>query len=181
MRIFIGVWLSPEMRQELAAEIGRLQKNVTGYKWTRPENLHFTLKFLGEVEPARIAPLERDLSAVTIGINSFLVRLGNPGCFPPRGQPRVIWIGLAAGAGELKNLADQVEEACLQNGFPKESKPFKPHLTIARVRDGAHPGAIANFSPQFSSETIVTGFALIESQLYPSGPVYHTLTGFPLK
>src|SRR5512138_105243 len=114
MRLFIGAWLSPEMRRELAAEIERLRKNNSKFKWTQPENLHFTLKFLGEVEPVRLAALERDLNAVTIGVDSFRLLLGSPGCFPPKGEPRIVWIGLSAGANELKRLADQVEAACIQ-------------------------------------------------------------------
>ncbi|HEX3043779.1 MAG TPA: RNA 2',3'-cyclic phosphodiesterase [Bacillota bacterium] len=183
MRTFIGVWLASEMKQELTAEIERLRKNNSRFKWTQPENLHFTLKFLGEMEPTRITALERDLSTVTIGINSFRLQLGKSGCFPPKGEPRIIWIGLNAGSNELKKLAEGVEAACFQNGFPKESKPFQPHLTIARARDGVHPGAISDFLParEFTSVTDVTGFSLIESRLYSTGPVYHTLTDFPLK
>jgi 2'-5' RNA ligase len=169
------------MKQELTAEVERLRKSNSGFKWTQPENLHFTLKFLGEIEPVRLAGLEQDLSTVAIGVNSFQLQLGQAGFFPPKGELRIIWIGLNAGANALKRLAEQVEEACHLSGFPRESKPFQPHLTIARARDGAHPKAPSDFSPQFSSVTNVTGFSLIESRLYSTGPVYHTITDFPLK
>ena len=180
MRLFIGVWLSPEMTVEAQNFIASVQKNYPGYKWTSPENLHFTLKFLGEVPREKLAVLKSSLNSA-VRQDSFLLRLGSIGYFPSVTRPRIIWVGLVAGEAHLMTLAQTVENSCAQAGFSKEDKPFQPHLTIARARDDfSLPKITQDIPTSFKTETQVSKISLIESQLLPKGPVYKVIEDFHL-
>ncbi len=177
MRLFIGVWLTPELNAAAAELIARLGKDSAGWKWTDPANLHFTLRFLGETPPERIGALSERLEAAAAGCRRFTLGLGRSGTFPPRGPARILWLGAEPGAAELTELAGRVESACQDYGFPAEPKPFKPHLTIARAKDETpRPAAFPELRPPGLME--VGGFALIESKLQPRGPVYETVRQF---
>lgn len=174
MRLFIGVWLSPEQREEVAVFIRRLSPESPDWKWTSPANLHFTLRFLGEVDRAAVGPLRLRLQEEARRMRHFTMRLGTAGFFPPAGPPRVFWFGLAEGAAELTGLAARVENACRERSFGPADKPFKPHLTVARAKTHS-PGTISFANPLWRAGTLVTGFSLIESQLRPAGPAYRSI------
>ena len=178
MRLFIGVWLAENIRDEVVRYISIAREQIPGFKWSAPEQLHFTLRFLGETPEKEITPLSEALQSVTANLRPFELRLGKPGCFPGRSCPRILWIGLAKGDQELRNLAERVETACVQSGFPAADRPFKPHLTIARAKEGQ--GGLKTFDPTVSwrSGTLVTGFSLVESKLQPGGAVYLSIREF---
>lgn len=184
MRLFIGIDLAAAMLAEVNHFIRLFDQNNpsgnTGLKWTSPENLHFTLKFLGEVPLSRLNDLKPALSQAVSLNKTFPLQLGEVGCFPAKGIPRIIWLGVTGGEPQLIKLANSVENACFGYGFPKEERPFSPHLTIARLK-GSSSG-FKFFGPkfQFSSTTIVAEINLIESQLYPTGPVYRKVESFQL-
>jgi 2''-5'' RNA ligase len=178
MRLFVGVWLSEAMRKEVIEYIGRIRNDSSGFKWTGPENLHFTLKFLGEIPEVRLKELTLALKSAAARNQNFILKLGSTGFFPPRGNSRIVWVGVSDGSGELVKLADGVEHCCLEHGFTKADKMFQPHLTIARAK-GDFP-AVKLLQNKFISETGVSGFALIKSHLLPTGPEYQTLEIFPL-
>jgi RNA 2',3'-cyclic 3'-phosphodiesterase len=180
MRLFIGVWLSEAMRQEVVNYIKLIQKDYTGFKWTHPDNLHFTLRFLGEVPSSRIKSLHQALQLAANHNESFQLRLGMVGTFPARGIPRIIWLGVNSGRDELVKLANSVETLCCQYDFPAADKPFKPHLTLARAKSDLPVIKISESEAWFNSETTVSGFSLIESQLFSGGPVYRTVETFNL-
>ncbi len=176
MRLFIGVWLSDPQRDEVAALINELRRKHSGWRWTSPNQLHFTLKFLGEVDPGRLAVMKSHLTAVAQTNDAFDLTLGELGIFPPTGPPRVLWVGAASGAAALTALAGQVETVCQTAGFAAEPKPFRPHLTIARAK--ADPGVVTAQPRGWGTSTRVSGFSLIESKLQPAGSVYTTLAEF---
>ncbi len=178
MRLFIGVWLSEKTRTEVFQYINMAQGQIQGFKWTTPEQLHFTLKFLGVVEEKRIRSLTMALEGVAKGRRAFELSLGKPGQFPERGIPRILWIGLSSGKNELETLAAAVEEACIRWGFPAADKPFKPHLTVARAKDGQSGLNVPNLEVSWQNTTLVSGFSLIESRLQPKGAVYRVVREF---
>lgn len=180
MRLFIGVRLSREMQEEVRRWIGLMRPNLPGYKWTGRENLHFTLRFLGETAPARVTDLSRALETAALKNSAFRIRLDRVGFFPSPQLPRIIWLGLGAGTSEIRKLAGDVEAACCSCGFPTADRPFQPHLTVARLREGAGATAAAIPEYRFNSTTEVNGFSLIESRLQPAGPVYRSLSDFDL-
>lgn len=178
MRLFIGVWLSEQMREEVVRYIGIAKGKIPGFKWSAPEQLHFTLRFLGETPEKKINPLCEALQSATQGLAAFELCLGKPGCFPGKDKPRVLWLGVSQGNQELTTLAGLVETACVQSGFPAADRPFKPHLTIARAK-GAQGGLrFPEGMVAWQSTTLVQGFSLIESKLQPGGAVYRRVRDF---
>lgn len=178
MRLFIGIWLSEAMRDEVARYINSAKEESQGFRWSNPEQLHFTLKFLGEVENEKVPSLTRALEMAVMGKKPFQLRLGETGRFPERGSPRVLWIGVSTAQKDLEKLAGAVETACNSLGFPVEKRPFKPHLTIARAKGGGDCIKIPNIRVSWQSMTPVSGFSLIESRLQPQGAVYRVVKEF---
>lgn len=144
VRCFIGVPLPDHVRRELAALTGRCAGTLASrMTWTRPENAHITLKFLGDVPAADVDALRQSLRAVVFA--PFDLLLGGAGCFPAcrlgqamdkgrGGAPKVLWAGVAHGAAELAVLAGAVESACAGRWGAPGAEDFTPHLTIGRVR-----------------------------------------------
>lgn len=178
MRLFIGVWLSQASQYEVVNYINMAKQQIQGFKWTMPEQLHFTLKFLGEVEEKRVPSLTKALDDVVKGKQLFELRLGEPGRFPERGIPRILWIGLSSGKNKLEMLAETVEDVCIRSGFAAADKPFKPHLTVARAKEGQAGPKIPDLEVSWLNVTVVSGFSLIESKLQPQGAVYRVVREF---
>ena len=178
MRLFLGVWLSPEQRREAETLLRNLRRSYPEWKWTSPANLHITLKFLGEVSPERLELMKHSFAACAEPMERFQIRLGGLGTFPERGIPSVFWVGLLMGGNQLQQQVALIEKAGEQIGFAPEKRPFQPHLTLARSRPGV-AAAKPELEYTFRSDTAVDSFALIESRRMPSGPIYQTLAEFP--
>ena len=174
MRLFIAVNLPSPAARSVSELVARLRPQVTGVKWVDPGLMHFTLKFLGETEPSRLAQIQAALAQVQA--TPFEVQLEGAGAFPNPGRPRVLWVGVKDGAEPLTRLAEKIED-CLDG--PGEDRPFKPHLTIGRAK---RPTRQPNLQlPQDKlAKFRVESFELIRSQLTPAGPKYHVLSSFGL-
>jgi 2'-5' RNA ligase len=184
MRLFVGVWLSENIQDLIMNYIESSRREVTGWKWTKRQNLHFTLKFLGEVSENRLDGLHVALKTAAANFHPFTLELGNMGFFPKRGIPRIMWLGVGYGEPELIQVAALVEENCQAHGFGKSDKPFQPHVTIARAKQ-EDIRTISGTFPDFTllklhSDKImlVDGFSLIESSLNPGGAIYKTVADF---
>ena len=184
MRAFVAIDLAEEVRAALAREQSRL-KVACGHdrdlRWTRPEGLHLTLKFLGEIETAQATSVTAALQALGQS-GAFRVEAKGFGYFPDARRPRVLWVGLEVPAA-LGELAGRVEAALEKVGFAREDRPFKPHLTLARFeRPHAKPAltaAIGGSSGGSFGSFEVSEFFLFESQLRPGGAKYFKLARFP--
>jgi RNA 2',3'-cyclic 3'-phosphodiesterase len=184
MRAFVAIDLADEIRAALAREQSRL-KAACGrnrdVRWTRPEGLHLTLKFLGEIESARAASVIAALQALGRS-DPFKVEVKGFGFFPDARRPRVFWVGLQAPAS-LGELAARVETALDPLGFPSEHRPFKPHLTLARFDSPKSPAALTAAIDGSSAGSFgifeVSEFFLFESRLRPGGAEYFKLARFP--
>lgn len=183
MRAFVAFDLPGELRQELAAVSRRLQQRLGGaaWRWVPPENMHLTLQFLGEVAAAQVDGIAAAMRAAADRA-PIPVRLDGLGAFPNSRRPRVLWAGLAA-PPELAQLHAQLETALGELGFPPERSRFTPHLTLARGRGLAAPGAVelaAADAPQPLGGSL-SEIVLFESRLNRRGAVYNPLVRVELR
>jgi 2'-5' RNA ligase len=177
MRCFVAVELPPELRDG----IERVQKEVAlpGLRLVKPEQVHLTLKFLGEVQEAKIDAVARALLSVRAA--PFQARLAGLGAFPGR-SIRVVWLGLQ---GDFGALHAQVERALVPLGFPREARDFSPHITVGRVKTPEISSLLAPKLAHLSDVDLgpfyVDRFFLKKSTLTPGGPIYENLAEFPLR
>jgi 2'-5' RNA ligase len=186
IRAFIAVPATDEVRALIGQIEGELKPVGADVKWVEPGNVHITLKFLGNIDPDQVNGLCQALSDALRGSASFDVLVEGTGTFPSgRRAPRVVWIGLTDGKEGLIDLAGKVEGACSSLGFEQEDRPFKPHLTIGRVRRGSaylrdlsdRVGRV-EFNPL---KLRVDRVNLVKSKLSPQGPTYTVLESSALE
>jgi 2'-5' RNA ligase len=171
IRTFVAVELEPAALDQLAALSARLRQQVTGVRWVRPEGLHLTLRFLGPSSPDRLARLEPTLERAAATCPQSEAQLGGLGMFPERGRPRVLRVGIDVEASVLA-LQQACERAAVAAGFPPESRPFHPHLTLGRFKHNVpRPGL---HEPDLGRTPLRT-LTLFQSELTPSGAVYTPL------
>jgi len=182
MRQFLAARLPDPVREEVASLQARVSPALRGWRWLRPEGIHLTLRFLGEVEPDLDAR-GRELwgSAITECL-PFHIRLTGLGCFPPRGQPRVLWVGIeeTEPGGALAALAARLETAARELGFAAESRPFRPHLTLARRARSGPTDTPDSLRENGAADGWVREVVLHRSELKPTGARYTALRTFPL-
>jgi 2'-5' RNA ligase len=158
--------------------IRSLSSALPDVRWEPPGKIHLTLKFLGDTEEDKLPHILEVIGEVAGRSRRFDVTIGGFGMFPPRGRPRVLWIGCHDPPGHLANLRSAVEAALVPLGFPPDDRPFHPHFTIGRVRaEGVanHLTSMAKnttFDPHHAN---VREFFLMKSVLKPGGSVYSTL------
>ena len=169
----------------LAAARGRLP--FSGIRWVAPHQHHFTLKVLGEIPASRVAAAGEALDAAARGLPPFDLELVGLGAFPLQGPPRVVWAGCGAGREALVASAAAVEETFAAAGFPRESRPFSPHLTLGRVKDPrsipARPfrEALAREEATRFGTVAARELVLFRSDLSPAGPTYTPLAKAALR
>jgi 2'-5' RNA ligase len=176
--------LPDTLRVRLGEQIDRLSTRAgrSVVRWVRPEGIHLTLKFLGEVESGKIEGISQAIRAAAQRHGAFRVQIAGMGCFPSPQRPRVVWVGVNEQAGALAALQGDVERALSALGFAREDRPFSPHLTLGRLRreaspvDAARVGAlIAGQPPETLGEVQVREVILFRSDLRPTGPIYTAL------
>jgi RNA 2',3'-cyclic 3'-phosphodiesterase len=176
MRVFIALDPDLAMRERLRDLIASLRGTVTGIRWTAPEAIHLTLKFLGNTSSEKLRELSPALNAAARACHTGRVEVSGLGLFPDRGAPRILWIDMPSPEG-LVAVQRRMEEAAIGVGFPAEPRPFRPHLTLGRFGRGAPrpdlPRATLGLMP-------VEEVVLYKSELRPKGAVYMRLESFPL-
>lgn len=190
MRTFIAIELSKETKDWIAGLQGQLKNSGADVKWVKPENIHLTLKFLGEIDDRQLNSIIGILQDSNKDRNSFYIRLSSLGAFPKINFPRVIWIGIDKGETESKQIAKDLEEELTKVGLAKEKRPYSSHITLGRVRSALNRdrlikdlGNLANNFPQDApgTEFLVSKITLFKSTLTPAGPIYEILKEIPLK
>jgi RNA 2',3'-cyclic 3'-phosphodiesterase len=151
-------------------------------RWVRPEGIHLTLKFLGNVAENKIGAIAASMDVLATGERRLVLETGGLGYFPPRGTLRVLWLGVSGQVSALSMLQRRVDQALTAHGFAPESRAFSPHLTLGRVREGASQeeqraiaAALNRMRPEEPLPILVEGVTLFESQLRPGGAVYAAL------
>jgi len=149
-------------------------------------DLHLTLKFLGNIPFKLVTEVTSAIKEASEGIPPFHLELSGLGAFPNLKQPRVVWVGIWGEVDKLLRLQQNIDFALSPLGFAKEERPFVPHLTLARVRQGASSIQIKNFGELVASATLkqvqgsysfeVGAISLMRSQLTPKGAIYTRLS-----
>lgn len=183
MRLFLAVDLPGTLRERLAALQSGLRQRCDGWRWVRPEGIHLTLRFLGEVDAERDAAGRAAWRAALRPLPPFRFSLGAIGRFPPTGRPRVLWLGVteAGRGGLLPDLAERLERAARNCGFAAERRPFSPHLTLARAAREGRPAWPGDIDGGIDLLVEVDRVVLFRSELHPSGARYTALEAFPLE
>ena len=190
LRCFVAVEVAaPHLRRALeGAQLGlkRSFGQPDPVKWVPAHQFHFTLKFLGEIPPEAAERAMQALERAVVGAVPFEVRVAGLGGFPGGDRLSVLWAGVAEGKEQLTALAAAVEREFEAAGFPRERRPFRPHLTLGRVREGARvPAAVPQMLAQAAGQEFgtwrVERVVLMQSELTPRGPIY-SVDGFvPLR
>lgn len=184
MRAFLGIEITQELREQIAGLQQHFQTSGADITWTAAENLHLTLKFLGEITKEQAGQIKQAMISRLSTIDPFKITLRGAGGFPTLEAARVIWVGMSHGKEDLKKLAQAVEKACGPLGFPMEEKPFKAHLTIGRVRSmRGHKRLvkqIEGISFRGKSPWPIESVTLFHSELTRKGPIYSPLAQFAL-
>ena len=174
-----------DVRARVQEHITRLRKEVpdASASWSRVENIHLTLKFFGNVALDRIPKISAAATQTTEQFSKFQISVGNTGVFPRPSRPQVLWIGVNDPAGKLSNLQKRFEEECAAEGFEKEDRAYKPHLTIARLRkpEGARQLADTHLNTNFPLiEVPLHELVVFRSELSSKGSKYTSISHHPL-
>lgn len=184
IRTFIAIELDDALHRtlrDLQAQFKR-ERAARGVRWVTPENIHVTLKFLGDVSAEQIPAIQRALADACAGIAPFALSIADVGAFPNTRRPNVVWVGARDDAGSTALLAKRVDDACAALGFAREERAFTPHLTLGRVHRDAAPS-----DRQFIGEMILNAkvgdlgrvrverVSVMKSELRPGGSVYTRL------
>ncbi len=176
MRLFVAINIDPSLKVPLGEIQEKLKATAAPVSWVKKDNVHFTLKFLGETEAGRLSALREAFGFALAGVRPFPLSLAGLGTFPLKGRPRVIWIGIQQGAEEVKRIRGRIDETLLPLGFPRESRPFHPHLTIGRVKNvGRLDPLLASLRALDIGEVgrmQVESVELMQSELHPAGAIY---------
>ena len=179
IRAFIAIDLPPNVKGALgdvaATLAGRVPRGALGtaaVRWMRPEQMHLTLRFLGDTPADRLPALFAALDGLAADRAPFALHLTEVGCFPNTRRPRVVWVGLGGAEQALATLVAALEAALRPLGWPPEDKPFRAHLTLGRVKDERAAQGVEWAAAVPPLPVPVTAVHLIESQLRPDGPRY---------
>jgi len=178
IRAFVAVDLEPQTVQKIAETIARLRPRMPVIRWLPPTNFHLTLKFLGDIEEAKVAPIAAALERELYPFSCFTINAKGLGVFPDLKRPRILWVGLVC--GELNALASRVEKALFPFGFAAERRAFAPHLTVGRWREfnGSSKelgDEIKKWQGHDFGRSNVDEVILFQSVLKPEGAVYRPL------
>ncbi len=184
IRSFIAIELPEEVRRGLAKLRSELEGTEHRFvKWVDTEGIHLTLKFLGNISFRQVAEVTKAIEKAARGIPPFHLEISGLGAFPNLKQPRVLWVGIGGEIDTLLRLQQNIDSALASLGFAKEERPFMPHLTLARVRQGASPMERRNFGELAMSASFEASYpidakavSLMRSQLTPEGAIYTRLS-----
>jgi len=186
VRLFLAINFAPEVRRAVADAAAPLRAMAPELSWIREPQLHLTVKFLGE-QPDDMAPRIADAMR-GVGARNRVVdaQIGGIGAFPNFRRPRVVWIGVTP-EPKLELLHHDVESACESLGLPLDGKPFRPHLTLARVKPrAANSEALRSLAREakqvsFVEEVLIDAIDLMQSELTTVGARYRLITSAPLR
>jgi 2'-5' RNA ligase len=184
IRVFVAVALPQDVRAALEAALEELRAHRFEIRWVKPEHIHLTLKFIGETLPADLARIGPALRAAAAATGPFVISARGAGVFPGIKAPRVVWAGLGGELPALFALQQSVAQALVEAGFPPETRPFKAHLTLGRVKGRIRPAellaALQALGRWASPAFRVARVTLFQSELRPGGAIYTPRDVVPL-
>jgi 2'-5' RNA ligase len=185
MRLFLAIFPPPETQSFAHDVIAALKRPADSVSWVKRENLHFTMRFLGEVDEGALARITDAAREAAAQAPAFDAQLGRCGAFPGLKRARVLWLGLEEGAAPMTVVAGALERALEKRGFEPDRNKFSPHLTIGRVREPRHDwtsplAAVGTLAQAQASRFSVRSLQIMQSQLQPAGSIYSVLEDVPL-
>ena len=188
MRSFVAVPFTDDVKRAYRGLYDEGRSLFPRLRWVRPENLHLTVRFLGDTSPEVVKPLREEVAGVVGREAPFSLTIGPPGQFADRaGAPRILWLGIESGRGFLERVARGVERAARRCGFPRERRPWRPHLTVARNPTRSPQSLTVADWERLGRECGLAGLtmkvenvALLKSALRPEGPLYSLVWEVPL-
>jgi len=175
IRTFVCIQIPQSIKNRIGELQDELRKTGGSVSWTRPSNIHLTLKFLGGVPASRIERVSKAVEHAAIAISPFEIEVAGAGCFPSVRNPRVLWIGLTNVPDIMNELYSSIESELAREGFEREKRKFSPHLTIGRIRTPGTGAPVAEqliargFEPERFTATEVI---VMRSDLKPTGSIY---------
>ncbi|MEW6335153.1 MAG: RNA 2',3'-cyclic phosphodiesterase [Thermodesulfobacteriota bacterium] len=184
IRSFLALEPPEEVLGQIASIQDRLRKVLRGdIRWVRPEGIHLTLRFFAGISPDEASDVGTAVGKAADQERPFSLAAGGLGLFPDPRRPRVLWLGLGGDVERLLAFQRRTEQALVQIGFPREERPFRPHLTLGRIRTARGLADLARAlekSQEYAAGRFVApGLALIQSRLTPGGALYTRLAWFP--
>ncbi|MBA4348872.1 MAG: RNA 2',3'-cyclic phosphodiesterase [Thermodesulfovibrio sp.] len=183
MRCFIAIELPQDIKESISSLIDKLRHISKGIRWVPVENIHLTIKFLGEVKDDLIPEIEKRLSSIRMNHGSFSVAVRRTGAFPNFKYPNILWMGIDE-SEDLSRLYSDIDKTMSELGFEKENRKFSPHLTIGRVKDtkGIEPvfKEIYTLQDNLFGSIEAKEILLMKSVLKPTGAEYSKIAGFKL-
>jgi 2'-5' RNA ligase len=184
IRAFLAIDPPEDIFSEIIKIQGRLKKAIQGdIRWARPEGIHLTLKFFGYVYESDIANISDVVKNSVAKMKALLLNVRSVGAFPSVTRPRVLWLGIDGDTDALINLQTEIDAGLQGYGFKKEDRPFRPHLTLARIKE--YKGLVGLAETVKKNEAYiagsftVSGLTLFKSDLKPTGAIYTKLDYFP--
>jgi len=179
VRAFIAFKLPSDVMDLLQQIQSELKKEDLPIKWVRPDNIHLTLKFLGDVQPSELERIGAAMQAAVAPISPLTLCARGLGVFPSVKRPRVLWCGIGGELETLSRLHSGLDEALAELGIEKEARNFKGHLTLGRVKGKVDPDvmieALTQYGHMVSRAFVLRRLTLYQSELKPTGPVYREL------
>lgn len=182
MRVFIAVEIDDQAKQKISELITCLKKSGADVKWITENQMHLTLKFLGNIGKDKIPVISDALAIISDNFKPFRVTFSRIGAFPRLDKPAVIWLGIDKGAEYLKILNDSIENTLEKLGIKKETREFKPHLTLARVRSDKNMASLIKLIREketdiiSENDTLIDKLSFLQSTLNPAGAVYTVIS-----
>lgn len=183
MRCFLGTKIDEDLVPEVRDIKEKFKRTGGDIKFVEDENLHFTVKFLGDIGKDEIKEVDA-VKEVVENFDPFEIGLVGTGVFPSLDYMKVIWIGVEDGKGEFTDLLQQIEDRLSEKGFEREKNEIVPHATIGRVKSGKNKKQVSSMVERLKGEKIgemvVDKVTLFESELTPEGPIYKKLKNYTL-
>ena len=184
IRAFLALDPPEEILQEIERIQDRLRKRIHGdLRWVRPEGIHLTLKFFGDLPENAVVNISAVVGRAAAAVGSFELAICGMGVFPDPHRPRVVWMGMTGDVARLVTFQQRLERALGEIGFPPEERPFRPHLTLGRIKS---PQGLTGLAEALETGRAVTagrftasGLGLFQSDLTPRGAVYTRLAVYP--
>jgi 2'-5' RNA ligase len=186
IRAFLAIDPPAVVLENIEGMQNRFKKSIQGaIRWVRPEGIHLTLKFFGDISAQDVGNISAVIARRTNAAPPFALEIRGLGAFPDATRPRIIWLGINGQLGQLLSLQEDLEEEFFTLGFPKEGRPFRAHLTMGRVKV---PKGIIGLAPAAEAGANLTAgnftvgeVVLFQSSLSPQGAIYTKLAAFPLQ
>jgi 2'-5' RNA ligase len=183
-RTFIAVEAAPQIRRVAANVVAHLRHGFTDVKWVNPENLHWTLQFLGDVDDLEIPAVCHAVAAAAAEHQAFNLSAEGVGVFPALDRPRILWLGAGQGGGHMIELQGDIERRLLALGYRGENRKYVPHLTIGRFGRTSHRSKLRaeldSVNGLVNCECTVEDVTVFASRLASGGSVYEPLSRAPL-